>query len=137
MRKTVFIYLILLLTACNSETKEKQEESFQRVEEKHIEYYDNGLKKVEGLMVNGERHGKWIYYYDNGFVWSEGKFWYGKRDGYSIVYYKDGRTKLRGEYENGLKIGKWEIYDSKGKLAKVVNMDELLSSDDSLKLELK
>ena len=35
------------------------------------EWYDNGVKKLEGNWINGLKHGKWEYWYDNGRILKE------------------------------------------------------------------
>lgn len=128
-----------MLVACNGDGEKDKSSSKQatRKIEQVVEHYPNGLKKIEGETVNGQRHGVWKAYYENGFLWSEGSFWYGKRKGYSIVYHENGKKKMEGDYKNGLKVGAWKIWNADGSLFKSINMDELLTAEDSLKLELK
>lgn len=137
MRIAAILLITLLILSCenNEPTVEKKEE--KRKVEKVLENYPDGKKKMEGELVNGERHGDWKYYYENGFLWSEGKYWYGKRKGYSTVYHKNGKKKLEGRYENDLKVGEWKLWAEDGSLYKTIDMDKLLSASDSLKLELK
>ena len=138
MKKLLYISIILLLSACKTDTNDSSaKKEFIRETEQVLEHYSNGLKKLEGEKVNGKRHGIWKAYHENGFLWSEGKFWYGKRKGFSSVYYKNGKTQMEGSYKNDLKVGVWKVWDMKGTLVKTVNMDKLLTKDDSLKLELK
>ena len=139
MRIIPFLLIIISLFSCQSDQKEmsdKQKEILERETEYVTEYYSNGKKKIEGELINGERHGPWKYYYENGFLWSEGNYWYGKRKGYSTVYYESGKAKLEGAYKNNLKVGIWKIWKPVGTLAKKINMNEILSKEDSLKLEL-
>lgn len=139
MKNLFYFGLILLFIACKSEanSNDTEKKEFVRETEQVLDHYTNGLKKLEGEKVNGKRHGVWKAYYENGFLWSEGSFWYGKRKGYSLVYYENGKKKMEGDYQNDLKVGVWKIWNSDGSLFKTVNMDELLTKEDSLKLELK
>ena len=137
MRIAAILLISMLVLSCQNNEPTQKENKLKRKVEKVLEYYPDGKKKLEGELVNGERHGIWKYYYKNGFLWSEGKYWYGARKGYSTVYHENGKKKLEGEYENDLKVGKWKLWTEDGSLYKTINMDELLSSDDSLKLELK
>ena len=138
MRKIIFLMLTLALFACNYTAKENNEkETFERNVEQVVEHYSNGIKKVEGEKVNGKRHGMWKYYYANGFLWSEGEFWHGERKGYSIIYYNTGKKQMEGSYEKDLKVGKWKLWNPDGSLNKVIDIDQMLTSADSLKLELK
>lgn len=134
MKKLLIILTALFLFSCESEEKEPQKKEFVRETEQVLERYPNGAKKMEGELVNGERHGVWKFYFENGFVWSEGKYWYGKRRGPSTVFYKNGKVHMEGNYKNDLKVGTWKLYDENGDLSKAINMDELLTSADSLKL---
>ena len=136
MRRIVFLVLTVALFACNDAVKE-EEEAFERNVEQVVEHYTNGVKKIEGEKVNGKRHGMWKYYYANGFLWSEGEFWYGERKSYSIIYYNTGKKQMEGSYEKDLKVGKWKLWNPDGSLNKVIDLDQMLTSADSLKLELK
>ena len=138
MKKIVFILLSLTIFACNNSVEEnKKQEVLERKVEQVVERYSNGIKKMEGETVNGKRHGMWKYYYANGFLWSEGEFWYGERKGYSIIYYNNGKKQMEGSYENDLKVGKWKLWNPDGSLNKIIDLDQMLTSADSVKLELK
>lgn len=137
MRIIAFLGLALMLFACSNTSQEGKKEVNERIVEQILEHYSNGIKKIEGEKVNGERHGMWKYYYANGFLWSEGKFWYGQRKGYSIIYYNTGKKQMEGHYAKDLKIGKWKLWNPDGSLNKIIDLDQMLSAEDSLKLELK
>lgn len=138
MKKFIFICMSIALMACNETAEEsKKKEVLERKVEQVTEYYSNGKKKMEGEKVNGERHGMWKYYYANGYLWSEGEFWYGERKGYSIIYYNSGKKQMEGSYKNGLKVGEWKLWNEDGSLNKVVDLNQMLTSQDSIKLELK
>ena len=36
-----------------------------------LEWYDNGIKKLEGYWINGFKDGKWEYWYDSGKILKE------------------------------------------------------------------
>ena len=137
MRKIVFICLALVLFACNNSEKKEEVKVAERIVEQVVERYTNGIKKVEGETVNGKRHGMWKYYYANGFLWSEGSFWYGERKGYSIIYYNTGKKQMEGNYEKDLKVGQWKLWNPDGSLNRIIDLDQMLTSEDSIKLELK
>ena len=136
MKKWILFLLWVNIMACNTSTGEmnsKEENSQpQRTVEEIVDYYPNGLKKVEGKLINGEKHGHWIFYYDNGFMWSEGMFKYGIREGFSVVYYKDGRKRMKGQYENDQKVGPWTFWNDQGEFVETINADELRARVDSL-----
>ena len=132
MKLLHILLIVLVLTAC--ENKEKEEKKpYVRNTEEVLEVYPNGVKKMEGKLVNGERHGEWKYYYNNGFLWSEGKYWYGKRKGYSVVYYESGKKKIEGNYKEDEKVGIWKLWNPDGSLNKTINMDQPTLEKDSLK----
>lgn len=138
MKQIIYILAFFALAACNTEQKDQENQA--RLEQKPkseyvTEYYPTGIKKIEGKLINGQRHGRWVYYYENGFIWSEGKYVHGKRKGYSVVYYENGRKKLAGEYKNDQKVGQWQVWNEDGTLAHEISMDEPLTKEDSLRLK--
>lgn len=138
-RSTIVMFCLLPFLACSSGQTEnnnkKEKETYQAAaREDYVEHYANGIKKIEGQKINGERHGKWIYYYKNGMLWSEGMYRHGERDGSAIVYYENGNKKIEGQYENGLRVGKWKIWEADGSLVKVIDLDSMLTAKDSAKL---
>ena len=141
MKYFILIILAALLYACNTESKQKDknvaDEYVPPTTEQFVERYPSGIKKVEGQLVDGKRHGKWIYYYENGFIWSEGYYRNGIRDGYSLVYYKNGQKKITGQYKKNLRYGEWKVYEKDGSLVKAIDINKMLTAKDSVLLELK
>ena len=141
MKNCILIILTTVLFACNTDSKKIEEtESNEYVpptREEHVERYPSGIKKVEGKLINGKRHGRWIYYYDNGFIWSEGNYKHGIREGFSLIYYKNGQTKVSGKYKKNLRIGEWKVYEQDGRLVKTIDINKMLTTKDSVLLELK
>ncbi len=129
------------MIACN--TKEANNKS--EIEDTYIppkteqitEFYPSGIKKIEGKLIDGKRHGKWIYYYENGFIWSEGVYKNGIRNGYALVYYPDGAQKISGQYKKNLRVEVWKVFNTDGTLIKAINLNEMLTKKDSTLLELK
>lgn len=124
----------VLLIAC----EDKKEDKTDSVEvETVVNRYPNGVKKMEGKLVNGKRQGKWIAYYENGIKWSEGVFVDGLREGNSIVYYESGKKKMEGKYHENQKVGLWKVWEEDGSLVQTINMDSTLSPKDSVAIKLK
>ncbi len=123
--------LIALNFACGSNSKENKVVE-PKVEKNYVEYYDDGVKKIEGILLNGERHGVWNFYYKSGIKWSEGRYKRGKRDGYSIVYYENGKKKLQGDYKNHKRIGVWKIWNEDGTFKDEIDFDKPLTRKDSV-----
>lgn len=86
-------------------------------------FYQEGMKHLEGPIVDGKRNGKFKAYYKSGTVLSEGDFIDGKRDGKAVVYYENGKINYEGFYQNGKECGTWKFYDEDGNLYHEVNKD--------------
>ncbi len=127
--------ICFVLFACKPSTVEENKNE-ERVVENHIEHYKNGLKKMEGQLVNGKRHGKWVVYHENGMKWSEGSYRHGERVGSAVIYYENGKKKLQGQYRGGYKVGIWRAWERDGTFADSLDTGTLLSHADSVKLEL-
>lgn len=108
------------------------------------EWYDNGQKKEEGVVISGYKNGLWKYWYKNGKIkeeinyrgsgeydglwtkWSENgektvETWVdGTQEGLSTTWYENGKKKEEGNYkyisyENQLeKDGQWIYWDTDG-----------------------
>lgn len=129
------LILCLVFIGCQPKDSAKIEEEENKIEN-HVDYYDNGLKHMEGKLLGGKRHGKWIAYYESGIKWSEGSFRNGERAGRAIVYYENGKKKLEGQYKKGYKIGVWKVWEDDGTFVDSLDTGSLLSYQDSLNLEL-
>ncbi len=86
-------------------------------------FYKEGMKHLEGPIVEGKRNGKFKTYYKSGALMSEGNFVDGKREGKAIVYHENGKINYEGYYKNGKECGTWKFYDDKGSLYNEVNKD--------------
>ncbi len=86
-------------------------------------YYQEGMKHLEGPIVNGKRNGEFKAYYKSGIVLSEGNFVDGKRDGKAKVYYESGKLNYEGFYKDGKECGVWKFYDENGNQYNEVNRD--------------
>ena len=141
MKYFILIILATFLFACETDSKQQEktetDEYVPPTREQYVERYPSGIKKIEGELIDGKRHGKWIYYYENGFIWSEGYYQNGIREGYSLVYYKSGQKKITGQYKKNLRYGKWKVYEEDGSLVKAIDINKMLTAKDSVLLELK
>ena len=86
-------------------------------------YYMEGMKHLDGPIVNGKRNGKFETYYKSGSLMSTGEFVDGIRVGKAAVYYENGKLHYEGCYENGKECGNWKFYDENGKLLEEINRD--------------
>ncbi|NLA24116.1 MAG: hypothetical protein GX879_04035 [Bacteroidales bacterium] len=82
-----------------------------------IQYYENGKKKMEGGLKNGERAGKWTAWYENDSVWSVGYYIDGKKHGQSAVFYANGNKAYDKNFVDDKAHGKWKFYTEDGKLS--------------------
>ncbi len=79
-----------------------------------IQYYPSGQKKMEGLLVKGQRQGVWKSYYENGMLWSEGEFLNDQRHGFARMFYPGGQKKMTGVYHHGQRAGEWKWWSPEG-----------------------
>ena len=86
-------------------------------------YYMEGMKHLDGPIVNDKRNGKFETYYKSGNLLSTGEFIDGVRVGKGVVYHENGNIHYEGNYENGKEVGIWKFYNEEGKLLKEVNRD--------------
>lgn len=104
----------------------------------YTEYYDNGNKKVEMYLTNGEQdsttvlyfedgsinevrsykhglmHGIWITYNANGIKIAEAWYRDDKKDGIWKIWDENGTLRYIMPYSNGIKTGRWVIYNEAG-----------------------
>lgn len=86
-------------------------------------FYKEGMKHLEGPIVDGKRNGEFKAYYKSGNVMSIGNFVNGKREGKAVVYHENGKINYEGFYKDGKECGIWKFYDEKGTLYNEVNRD--------------
>lgn len=86
-------------------------------------YYEEGMKYLDGPIVDGKRNGTFESYYKSGAIMSRGEFVDGIRIGKATVYHENGKVRYEGVYENGVECGIWKFYDEEGSLTKEVNRD--------------
>jgi uncharacterized protein len=80
------------------------------------EYYDNGVKRLEGYFTGNERSGRWNSWHDNGRLWSVANYQDGKLHGKQTVYFPSGSKYYEGSFENGIRKGVWTFWDEEGKI---------------------
>jgi len=92
----------------------------QKVYVKETDYYPGNIKKVEGPLKDGFKHGKWCYWFRNGKKWSEGEFLYGLSNGRFFIWKEDGSRNLIANYKFGKPDGLWIFWDKNGKITRKV-----------------
>ena len=107
---------------------------------KYEEFFENGNKKLEMYLKNGEQdsisilyfedgkineirsyeqglmHGKWETYNSKGLKLAEAWYRNDKKDGIWRIWDESGILRYEMPYSNGQKIGTWKIYNEKGEL---------------------
>jgi len=68
------------------------------------DYWDNGKKVREGLLIDTIRDGKWTWWYKSGNLWKEGNYNKGVKIGKWITFYDDGNIQSQEFMENGTNI---------------------------------
>lgn len=85
---------------------------------KYIQYDSTGDVMEEGMMVNGDREGKWTEYYTGTtIVRYEGNWKKDCKNGIFYNYYFSGKLKRKEDYKKG-KLMKGYKYDEEGKKLK-------------------
>ena len=120
-------FLFIALISCKDQLKEEvvqtydngQPASLHYVNKKNecvreVQYYENGIVKMEGGMKHAKRSGEWKSYFPDGKVQSTGFFEDGIRTGEASVYHENGNIYMRGQYKKGRKNGEWIFYDEQG-----------------------
>ncbi|MEM7036075.1 MAG: hypothetical protein AAF570_03775 [Bacteroidota bacterium] len=107
MKKFCILLGFLLLTAFMVQAQDQR-----------AGYHDNGKKKWQGNVIDGQKVGEWKYWHDNGQVQREGIYKEGKVYGVWKEYWRNGQVKSEGKYivHNGesVKHGEWVYYHKNG-----------------------
>lgn len=122
----------ILWTACNgsysSEIKETWPNGTTRVIEyykekdgqkelyKMEEFYENGIKRIEGYYRDGQKDGRWSSYFPEGGVWSVVGYKNGEMHGKQTVYHPNGQKYYEGSFDNGIRKGTWSFWNEAGAL---------------------
>jgi len=93
-----------------------------------VDYHDNGRIKAEGKTFYGHRDGKWKFYNESGKLSKTAYYLLGEvvteenpDDTQEFVsYHANGRLKEKGITDKDIRTGEWKIWNSKGKLSKIV-----------------
>lgn len=135
MKKILSLILLsLMLASCNAKLTEDVQSTFDNGQPKYVkllnrkgkcvkevEYYEDGVVKMEGAIRDGHREGNWKAFFPDGKPQSIGGFKEGLRDGFSVVYYETGTKMMEGNYSVGQHVGVWKYYDEAGNMLKEVD----------------
>ena len=93
---------------------------------KHVEWYNDGIKKVEGIYKSGMMNDYWTFYYENGNVKCEGSYENGNGEeidlgipgngmvGKWTIRYDNGQKRREGTYKDGKEDGLWIEWNKDG-----------------------
>ncbi|MBX2978395.1 MAG: hypothetical protein KF905_03795 [Flavobacteriales bacterium] len=81
--------------------------------------------RMEGELINGERHGAWVAYFQHGGIRSRANYEHGQEQGSTEVFHENGMTKYTGQYYQGNPVGLWIFYDQNGDQERTARYDSL------------
>ncbi|WP_026450358.1 toxin-antitoxin system YwqK family antitoxin [Aequorivita capsosiphonis] len=74
-------------------------------------YYENGIIKSEGWLVNNYKSGYWKFYTQNANLSSKGPFKNNKKNGYWYFFDEGANLKKEGHFVNGSAENWWIFYE--------------------------
>ena len=81
-----------------------------------IDYYSNGIKRMETWMIRGQTEGPQVLYYPTGQLMQRQDYHLGTIDGIDKQFYPDGSLLHQGVFTNGKQNGVWEFYYPNGQV---------------------
>lgn len=81
-----------------------------------LSWYDNGLPKMKGQYVDGDRVGRFTWWHANGTKQLEGEYERGTKIGVWTWRHENGMKAIEGSYENGRAVGVWKWWQADGKV---------------------
>ena len=72
-----------------------------------FELYDNGNRKLSGILKGGKLDKEWIEWYSNGQMMSKKNYIDGIKNGNSVMWYENGQKKYERTYKDGKEDGLW------------------------------
>ncbi len=82
----------------------------------YIEFYTDGIKRIELNLLKGKKEGPTILYNEEGNIIEERSFSDNEKDGTWKTYNSKGIQIAEANYTKGQKDGKWFIWNDQGKL---------------------
>lgn len=141
LKQVVILFILLSFSSCKRSHEvvsesypdgaKKVVQSFKKDETlpfKETQYYQDGVKMMEGTFTDGKRHGKWFYWYPDGQLWTEGTYEMEVEQGYKVVFHESGNKYYEGNYKDGNRSGIWKFYDTNGILLKEIDYDAEFSA---------
>lgn len=76
----------------------------------YISFYQDDVKKEEGIYVDGRKEKTWLSYYENGKPYIKTEFKNGLKNGRYEEFFEDGTLKIAGFYINDKKEQVWKQF---------------------------
>lgn len=83
---------------------------------KVTEWYPSGVKKLEGVMRDKQRHGRFREWNEKGVLERQSDWRAGKLTGFDSWFFESGKTRKEQEFVDDVADGKYREYFSSGKL---------------------
>lgn len=74
-------------------------------------FYDNGIIRSEGWLINNDKSGYWKFYTENAKISSKGFFQNNKKSGYWYFYDQEANLKKEGHFVGGSAENWWIFYE--------------------------
>ena len=81
-----------------------------------LSWYDNGLPKMKGQYVDGDRVGRFTWWHANGNKQLEGEYELGAKVGLWTWRHENGMKAIEGYFENDQAVGTWKWWQDDGKI---------------------
>lgn len=78
------------------------------------EHYEGGALRARGLLVDGQREGRWTEYWEGGEPSSEGEYRSDRRRGGWSFWHESGGVHSSGSYQDGRREGRWVHWHRNG-----------------------
>tara|TARA_B100001057_G_scaffold195178_1_gene195960 strand:+ start:283 stop:738 length:456 start_codon:yes stop_codon:yes gene_type:complete len=128
IKKNFYVFLILLVISCSSDTKENcsnlsEENGLVYIQGKPftgscLTYFDENPESIKEIRSfrKGLMHGNWIQYHDNGNIFYDSYAKKGEIHGKYSSFHYNGNLADKGKMKKGYKDGVWEYYGINGVL---------------------
>lgn len=93
-------------------------------------WYDNGLPKMKGHYVQGNRDGRFTWWHSNGNKQLDGAFREGQKTGRWVWWHSNGMKSSEGTYEDDIPVGVWTWWNDKGQVEDRKEFGEPSSSNE-------
>ena len=88
-----------------------------KADEFESNYFQNGVKESEGLLIQNKKEGQWKYYHPNGSIKKKVIYKEGVLFGESFSFFENGQIKSKGFFDElSLRTGIWYEYFENGQM---------------------